>query len=88
VRSRCCLERRIAAALDGERHLGDEFTGVAADNAGPEYAVRLRIEQQLGEPLLAPEAERPQGQAPFLKGVPLARGSVSFTPTQPSSGSL
>src|SRR4029077_650577 len=47
-----------------------EFTGSAADNAGPEYAVRLRIEQQLGEPLLASEAERPQGQAPFLTGVP------------------
>jgi len=75
-----CRVRRIAAALYGERRLGDEFTGIAADNAGPKYAVRLPIEQQLREPLLASEAERPQGQAPSLTGVPLARGSVSLTP--------
>src|SRR6185295_3049918 len=44
---------RVGAHLDAERHLADEIAGAGADDAGADDAVRLLVENQLGETLVA-----------------------------------
>ena len=44
--------------------LRDQLAGIAADDAAAEHAMRLRIEQQLGEALVAADRERAAARDP------------------------
>src|SRR5260221_6369384 len=44
---------RVGTNLDAERHLADEIAGARADDAGADDAMRLAVEDQLGEALVA-----------------------------------
>src|SRR6185312_13985109 len=48
---------RIAAVLDGERHLADELARMGAHDARAEQTAALRIEEELGHSLFTPERE-------------------------------
>ena len=43
----------ISAELNSQRHFGDELTRVRTHDATTDHPMRLRIEQQLGETLVA-----------------------------------
>ena len=44
---------RVGAHLDRQRDLADQVAGVRADDAAADDAVRLVVEQQLGEAFVA-----------------------------------
>jgi len=48
----------IASGLDGQRNLADQVTRVRTNDATAQEAVRLGIEQQLGETLFPSQRER------------------------------
>ena len=55
---------RVGAHLDRQRDLADQVAGVRADDAAADDAVRLRVEQQLGEALVAAVGDRAAGRGP------------------------
>src|SRR5215510_14337838 len=57
--------RSVRAHLDRERDFGDELTGVAADQTTADHAVCLRIEDQLGEAVIAALCERTAARGPW-----------------------
>src|ERR1700754_2534103 len=54
----------FGAHFDGERELGDEVTGVHADDAGADDAMSLFVEQELGEAFGAVDADGAAGGCP------------------------
>ena len=49
---------RVAAHLDGQRHLADRVAGRGVDDGAAEAAVRLVVEDQLGESVVATVGNR------------------------------
>ena len=48
----------VSAHFDGQSHFGDQIAGAGADDSGAENAVRLLVEQQLGEAIIAVQRQR------------------------------
>ena len=75
-----------------KRHLADHVAGMGTDDAAAEHAVRLGVEQQLGEALVAAIGDGPaggvHGNRPFFSLMPLALASSSVRPTHATSGSV
>jgi 1-hydroxy-2-methyl-2-(E)-butenyl 4-diphosphate synthase len=82
----------VRAHLQRQHGLADQFAGVGADDAGAEDALGLGVEQQLGQALVAVDAERATARGPgedaLLEAMPLALASVSVRPIQATSGSV
>jgi len=83
---------RIRPHLDRQCDLADEIAGVRADDAAADDALRLLVEQQLGEALVAAVGDRAaealHGNRPFLTLRPACFASSSVSPTQAISGSV
>src|SRR6185437_15026750 len=69
---------RIAAVLDGERHLADELARMGAHDARAEQTAALRIEEELGHSLFTPQREGAAaghpGEGALLQGNTLRLG--------------
>ena len=48
----------VGAHLDGQGHFTDQIAGMGADDATADDAVRLGVEQQLGDALVPPVGDR------------------------------
>ena len=55
---------RVGAHLDRERDLADQVAGMRADDAAADDAMRLLVEQQLGEALVATVGDRAARRRP------------------------
>ena len=84
---------RVRAHLDRERELADQVAGAGADDAAADDAVRLGVEDELGEAFVARVGDRaarrpPRETSPRRSPTPLFFASSSVSPTQAISGSV
>jgi hypothetical protein len=82
----------IGAHLDRESCFRDQVASIWSNDATTNDAIGRLIEQDLGDPFVAPsERDRPdaaQGNTPLPYFTPLALASFSVSPTQATSGSV
>ena len=79
----------LAVHLNGKAGLGNEIAGVGADDSGTEQTVCLRIKQQFGQALAAPEAECPAAGRPRKNAFLEHRtGCLSLCLGQPHPGNF
>ncbi len=82
----------VRAHLECVDGLGDKLAGVHSDDACAQQALRLRLEEQLGQSVVPCKSERPprcaQGKTAFSYSISLWRASVSVSPIQAISGSV